>query len=40
MDDDYQLDLTLVVTLTNGEELTANGGSWFYNNGELKMAAG
>ena len=40
MDDDYQLDLTLVVTLSNGEELSANGGSWFYNNGELKMAAG
>ena len=40
MDDDYQLDLSLVVTLTNGEELTANGGSWFYNNNELKMAAG
>ena len=40
MDDDYQLDLTLVVTLTNGEELTADGGSWFYNNNELKMAAG
>ena len=40
MDDDYQLDLTLVVTLTDGQELTANGGSWFYNNNELKMAAG
>ena len=40
MDDDYQLDLSLVVTLTNGEELTANGGSWFFNNNELKMAAG
>ena len=40
MDDDYQLDLSLVVTLTNGEELTADGGSWFYNNNELKMAAG
>ena len=40
MDDDYQLDLTLMVTLTNGEELTAAGGSWFYNNNELKMAAG
>ena len=40
MDDDYQLDLLLVVTLTDGTELTANGGSWFYNNGELKMAAG
>ena len=40
MEDDYQLDLMLVVTLTNGEELNANGGSWFYNNNELKMAAG
>ncbi len=40
MDDDYQLDLMLVVTLNNGEELTANGGSWFYNNGTLNMAAG
>ena len=40
MDDDYQLDLSLVVTLTSGEELTADGGSWFYNNNELKMAAG
>ena len=40
MEDDYQLDLMLVVTLTTGEELSANGGSWFYNNGELKMAAG
>lgn len=40
MDDDYQLDLLLIVTLTDGQELTANGGSWFYNNGELKMAAG
>lgn len=40
MRDDYQLDLMLVVSLTNGQELTANGGSWFYNNGELKMAAG
>lgn len=40
MDDEYQLDLMLVVTLTNGAELTANGGSWFYNNNELKMAAG
>lgn len=40
MDDDYQLDLTLEVTLNNGEELSANGGSWFYNNGALNMAAG
>lgn len=40
MDDDYQLDLMLTVTLSDGTELTANGGSWFYNNGELRMAAG
>lgn len=40
MGDDYQLDLMLVVTLTDGMELSANGGSWFYNNNELKMAAG
>lgn len=40
MEDDYQLDLELHVNLSNGEELTANGGSWYYNNGELKMSAG
>lgn len=40
MDDDYQLDLELLVTLTDGRELSANGGSWFYNNSELKMSAG
>lgn len=40
MDDDYQLDLMLSVTLSDGQQLTANGGSWFYNNGELKMSAG
>ena len=30
----------LTVTLTDGTELSSAGGSWFYNNGELKMAAG
>lgn len=40
MEDDYQLDLNLNVTLTNGETLTANGGSWFFSNGELRMSAG
>ena len=41
MEDDYQLDLMLVVTLSDGTQLPAsNGGSWFYNNNELKMAAG
>ena len=40
MEDDYQLDLMLKAYLSDGQELTANGGSWFYNNGELKMSAG
>lgn len=40
MGDDYQLDLWLNVTLSNGEVLTAPGGSWFYNNNELRMNAG
>lgn len=41
MEDDYQLDLMLVVTLSDGTQLPAsNGGSWFYNSNELKMAAG
>lgn len=40
MGDDYQLDLWLNVTLSNGEVLTSPGGSWFYNNNELKMNAG
>ena len=40
MEDDYQLDLMLKANLSDGQELTANGGSWYYNNGELKMSAG
>lgn len=40
MDDDYQLDLMLKANLSDGQELSANGGSWYYNNGELKMSAG
>ena len=40
MEDDYQLDLILKVTLSDGQELMAHGGSWFYNNGELRMSAG
>lgn len=40
MDDEYQLDLRLDVSLSNGETLSENGGSWFYNNGELRMSAG
>ena len=40
MEDDYQLDLMLKANLSDGQELSANGGSWYYNNGELKMSAG
>ena len=40
MEDDYQLDLMLKAYLSDGQELTTNGGSWYYNNGELKMSAG
>lgn len=40
MENDYQLDLYLNVTLSDGEALSANGGSWFYSGGELRMSAG
>lgn len=40
MSDDYQLDLDLHVKLSNGEEIVASGGSWFYNNGQLSMVVG
>lgn len=40
MKDDYQLDLNLVVKLSDGSTITANGGSWFYNNGKLNMVVG
>lgn len=40
MSDDYQLDLDLHVKLSNGEEIIASGGSWFYNNGQLTMVVG
>lgn len=40
MQDDYQLDLNLNVKLSNGSTITANGGSWFYNNNHLNMVVG
>ena len=40
MEDDYQLDLWLEVTLTDGSQLTLNGCSWNYNGGDLTIAVG
>lgn len=40
MEDDQQLALRLDVTLTNGQALTAPGGTWFYNDGQLLLAVG
>ena len=40
MEDDYQLEVSLEVTLTDGQVLTAIGGSWYYNGGEMIMVVG
>lgn len=41
MEDDYYLDLMMLITLSNGEQLSAHGGTWYYNNGALStMTAG
>ena len=40
MEDDYQLDLWLEVTLTDGSQLTLNGCSWSYSDGDLIIAVG
>lgn len=40
LEDDYQLDLWLEVTLSNGETITCNGGSWYYFGGELNLIVG
>lgn len=40
MEDDQQLTLALDVTLSNGQELSANGGTWYYSGGELLLAVG
>ena len=40
LQDDYQLELILEVTLSDGQVLTASGGSWYYNAGEMFMVVG
>lgn len=40
LEEDSQLDLTLEVTLTDGQHLTATGGSWYYMDSELLLAVG
>ncbi|MGN0978662.1 MAG: hypothetical protein ACI4PH_11455 [Faecousia sp.] len=40
MEDDQQLALRLDVTLSNGQTLTAPGGTWFYNDSQLLLAVG
>lgn len=40
MKDDDQLDLWLEVTLSNGEAITSNGGSWFYSDDALNLMVG
>lgn len=40
MEDDQQLSMELSVTLSNGQTLTAPGGTWFYNDGNLMMSVG
>ena len=40
MENDQQLTLTLNVALSNGQSLSAAGGTFFYNDGELLTAVG
>lgn len=40
MEDDYQLELQLQVSLSNGNVISVSGCSWFYNSGELIMVVG
>ena len=40
MEDDYQLNLWLEVTLNSGTTLSVSGGSWYSNNGELQLVVG
>lgn len=40
MEDDYQLNLWLEVTLNTGNTLSVTGGSWYSNNGELQLVVG
>ena len=40
MEDDQQLELKMEVTLSDGQILTAPGGNWFANGGELFLVVG
>lgn len=40
MDDEYQIDLTLEISLSNGNTLSVVGGSWYSNNGDLVLVVG
>lgn len=40
MEDDHRVELRLAVTLSNGQSMSAAGGSWIYNDGSLLLAAG
>ena len=40
MQDDYQLEVSLEVTLSDGQVLTSIGSSWYYNAGEMIMVVG
>lgn len=40
MESDSTLEMILNVNLSNGSTITASGGTWFYNDGELTVAMG
>lgn len=40
LEEDYQLDLQLEVVLNTGSVISASGGSWYHNNGELQLVVG
>lgn len=40
MEEDYQLDLWLEVTLTTGNVVSVSGGSWYFSDGALQLAVG
>lgn len=40
MEDDHQLDLWLEITLNNGNVISASGGSWYSNAGQLQLVVG
>lgn len=40
LEDDYQLDLWLEVTLSTGHTVCVSGGSWYSNSGELQLVVG